>query len=456
MKKRIALMSLLAVTSVAACLEDRPRSGSDDDDGGANGGAGADTTATGGSGGESAGSGGTMEHPLGPQFLELGTNVSTLYDGESVIFTAVLTDPDGVEDVLGGSLKHADGSLYGTFDSGGQPGSYQMQVDWYAINQVASIDFAYGASQARGFIAEFWDSKGHVSTKEVNVALACSSGYAGCDGSCIDTMNDVYACGSCDKSCYDDLCVVDSFCQAGQCVGEENTCEWLDDQCTVGQCNPATGDCSEQTAPNGTACDDGDPCTSDDVCTAGLCAGTAAVGGTLFDEDFSDNTAGWTLGTEWGIGPATTSTGHESYNPDPANDFTATADDGVAGVVIGGNASKAATHAYYYLTSPAVDVAAVSGDVTLEFRRWLNSDYTPYMQNVVEVWNGTAWVAIWESAGTAISDASWQLISYDLTPYKNAALKVRFGHALVSTSAYTVSSWNLDDVKIKSDTVCGG
>ena len=167
----------------------------------------------------------------------------------------------------------------------------------------------------------------------------------------------------------------------------------------------------------------------------------------IFNEDFSDNSAGWTLGTEWMIGPATASSPLPPGNPDPATDTTPTADNGVAGVIIGGNATTA-LHGYYYLTSPAIN-ANFPGTLTLEFYRWLNSDYTPYMQNAVEVWNGSAWVTVWQSGGSpSIFENAWSLQTYDLTPYKNAALQVRFGHTVGSSGAYIVSSWNIDDVRL--------
>lgn len=103
---------------------------------------------------------------------------------------------------------------------------------------------------------------------------------------------------------------------------------------------------------------------------------------TLFFEDFSDNSAGWTLGTEWQIGPATGSPGSGHGNPDPAQDFTPTSDNGLAGVIIGGNATTS-LHDYYFLTSPVINLSNAFTPVTLSFRRWLNSDYLPFMQNVV-------------------------------------------------------------------------
>src|SRR5688572_16528714 len=49
--------------------------------------------------------------PGAPVFLSLQTNVSKITAGESVIFTAVLTDPDGVDDIVGGTLSDQTGMI---------------------------------------------------------------------------------------------------------------------------------------------------------------------------------------------------------------------------------------------------------------------------------------------------------------------------------------------------------
>jgi MYXO-CTERM domain-containing protein len=66
-------------------------------------------------------------------------------------------------------------------------------------------------------------------------------------------------------------------CTAGVCAGVP-LCSGVvcsaSDQCHVaGTCDPATGQCSSPNASDGTSCDDGNPNTAGDVCTAGLCAG---------------------------------------------------------------------------------------------------------------------------------------------------------------------------------------
>lgn len=193
-------------------------------------------------------------------------------------------------------------------------------------------------------------------------------------------------------------------------------------------------------------CDDGIQNGDEtDVDCGGACGPCCSP--VIFSEDFSDNSQGWTLGPEWQIGAATPSTGGV-YGADPADDHSSTADDGVAGVVIGGNASKI-IHGFYYLTSPVIDTSAAAGPISLSYYRWLNSDYTPYMQNRVEVWNGSSWVVLWQSGSApGVQDTAWTLMQHDLTPYKNAGLQVRFGFNIGSNGVFTVGSWNLDDVSI--------
>ncbi|MCB9315720.1 MAG: HYR domain-containing protein, partial [Lewinellaceae bacterium] len=166
-----------------------------------------------------------------------------------------------------------------------------------------------------------------------------------------------------------------------------------------------------------------------------------------FTEDFSDNSAGWTLGTEWEIGPTANGCVFQ-VTDDPALDNTPTADNGVAAVVLGGCASTS-PHGFYYLTSPVFDVSGVTGILNLEYYRFLNSDYTPFMKNVVEVYDGTNWVSIWETGSApGVMDPSWTYQIFDISAHKNANLQVRFGFNIGSAGVYTIGGWNLDDFSL--------
>lgn len=218
--------------------------------------------------------------------------------------------------------------------------------------------------------------------------------------------------------------------------------------CTADTCNPLTGGATFTPIP----VTDGDACTTDS-CDATRAFVHTLVGASYMAESFNGLVAptGWTAGTEWGFGAATVSSGNVYGNPDPAFDFSpSTTDNGIAGVVIGGNASVT-THTAYYLTSKTVSTSGLpSGQkLYLTFRRWLNSDYSPYMVNTVEVYNGLTWVSLFASgASPGVQDAAWTLQQFDITAHKNALMQVRWGFTS-STNALTVSQWNLDDVAIQ-------
>jgi len=205
-------------------------------------------------------------------------------------------------------------------------------------------------------------------------------------------------------------------------------------------------------------------CRQPPVCGDGMCNGDETCSSCpadclthLFAEDFSDNAAGWTLGPEWQIGPAQASSCGDSGADDPDTDHSATSDDGVAGVAIGGCATTL-MHPYAYLESPAFDTSTGNAGVVLTFYRWLDSDQRPFMTSDVEVWNGSQWIAVWTqpSDGFPLFDnpsaggPGWNLQQLDLTPYKNAAMRIRFGFKIEDPQVYSVGSWNIDDVRVSS------
>jgi len=271
-------------------------------------------------------------------------------------------------------------------------------------------------------------------------------------------------------------CTDGDHCSAGECTGAPKVCAVpIDQPCMVGFCDEAdnlcilvpgndgaacedgsictSGDsCAAGTcqggspANEGASCDDGSACTLGDACTAGSCVGTVGGFDVYFVEDFSDNSQGWTLGQEWEIGPAQVSPAGASY-PDPDSDHSPTADDGVAGVEIGGLASTS-IHGYRWLESPVFDTSAAGGAVVLSFWRWLNSDYEPWMNNAIQVFDGANWVEVWSSGSDPIADDAWTFQQHDITALKNSQMRIRFGHEVGQDGAYEMSSWNLDDIMV--------
>jgi len=167
---------------------------------------------------------------------------------DTLILTAVLTDDDGIDDIIGGSLVDPDsGASYGAFQTSASEGSYQLTLSWGALNAVDPIDFSSSAS--RRLQARFFDVAGHEAAQSVTVTLTCNGGPA-CDGSCgaarcsdgqctssdgypdsnqwgicggvcrdLATNND---CGACNATCGGTCALVSSeyvacTCQAGDC-----------------------------------------------------------------------------------------------------------------------------------------------------------------------------------------------------------------------------------------------
>lgn len=98
-----------------------------------------------------------------------------------------------------------------------------------------------------------------------------------------------------------------------------------------------------------------------------------------------------------------------------------------------------------YMTSPAFNSTTVNGAVKLNFSRWLNIEAAASRKATVDVYNGAAWINVWTNVA-AVSDNAWTTQTLDLTAYKNAAMKVRFGWSGAATSK--VSGWNIDDLSV--------
>ncbi|MFH1533067.1 MAG: hypothetical protein ABIK09_20265 [Pseudomonadota bacterium] len=245
---------------------------------------------------------------------------------------------------------------------------------------------------------------------------------------------------------YGELCTndwIEGCCLKNSDCADDDPCTWdlcVDNVCQfIGLC--CAGD---------EECDDGDDVCTTDACVGGACVFTptgadGCCSEPLFRDDFSED-LGWEYGYSWERGEAIASV-NSVYNDDPDLDHSSSADDNLAGVVIGGMAPTS-LGGFYWLTSPQVDISQAVAP-HLSYWRWLNSDYTPYMQNKVEVYNGSAWVNVWITGSSpGVSDSAWGHHDYDVTQYKSASFRVRFGYNVGSAGVFTISSWNLDDVQL--------
>ncbi len=141
--------------------------------------------------------------------------------------------------------------------------------------------------------------------------VTCGPGFADCDNNgkngCETALTTLDDCGACGAACEDDgnpctaescaaaacahppvvdgttcddgsACTQGDTCQAGACAGTSPVLCSGGDACHgAGVCDPATGACFDPELPDGSGCDDGDPCTLSDACHAGVCTGVESA-----------------------------------------------------------------------------------------------------------------------------------------------------------------------------------
>jgi hypothetical protein len=172
--------------------------------------------ATGGTAGTDAtgGTSGTGSTDMPPRILTFSTNVTSLEPRQSVTFTAVVTDPNGIDNLIGGTLGAPGGNpSYGAFVTAAAEGSYSLVMTWEQIQQATPLpdDSAEGVLT---FEAKFFDAEGNSVTQTVDVELVCDvdgGPKVCCGGEPIDTSSDDFHCGACNNVCEDSLCS-DSEC----------------------------------------------------------------------------------------------------------------------------------------------------------------------------------------------------------------------------------------------------
>ncbi len=147
-----------------------------------------------------------------------------------------------------------------------------------------TCDNRFGCQHANN--TNFCNDGNACTVEDVCVNGVCQAGFpATCNDnnactadSCVPAMGCVYTPVPNGAACDDgSVCTTGDVCVSGTCHGAPVVCA-APDQCHVGgTCDPVSGACTYSPKPNGTACNDGNPCTANDVCVNGVCKGTAGV-----------------------------------------------------------------------------------------------------------------------------------------------------------------------------------
>ncbi|MFC1654515.1 RCC1 domain-containing protein [Myxococcota bacterium] len=105
-----------------------------------------------------------------------------------------------------------------------------------------------------------------------------------CSGAATDDCHEGYCAsgtGVCQERpldgtpCDDGVNCTTDQCEGGVCVGRTIDCSGLNDGCNVGRCDEPTGNCIARPRTDGTPCNDSLYCTVGDACAAGVCSGPA-------------------------------------------------------------------------------------------------------------------------------------------------------------------------------------
>jgi hypothetical protein len=152
-----------------------------------------------------------------------------------LIVTAVVTHPQGIAQIIGGTLTDPSGASYGAFMVSTTSGSYSITLTWSAIELVQDITTG-PAGEPRMFVATFYDQAGHSTAKSFTIQLTCGAAmYGACNGTCT-SLQGLNNCGSCGRTCTAYFMISSN---SGLSCSSDGKCERLQQTTTIQSCNDA-------------------------------------------------------------------------------------------------------------------------------------------------------------------------------------------------------------------------
>ncbi len=242
-------------------------------------------------------------------------------------------------------------------------------------------------------------------------------------------------------------CTSPDRCTKGKCVGTPKDC---DDgvACTVDSCDQ--GNCKHAPAIDGTACNDGDPCTLTSACKSGQCTGEDKCGSkTVLTDAFPcDGKSTWTF-----VPMSSTTTPTFAVDATPS-----------APVAKSPKCSLNFNNGKNYVAAKGgrIQGSAVSATVTLptsagvELRFWSYHDTESsqgYDKRFVEV-SDDGFVANVQQVQLANNQGlkTWTLRTVDLGKWVGKSVKIRFRFDSVDGISNTGAGWFVDDLSVVAKT----
>ena len=148
-----------------------------------------------------------------PVIVSFTTNLQIMEPGDNLIFSAIVTDPQGVDDVIGGTLQ---AQLVEPMEPSPprRVKGLTLTLNWDDLDTVDPIATPPGGN-TRTFVAEFFDQSANATTATATISLQCEdTSLAACGNRCVDIAEDLEHCGICNNACGDDGICVEAFAVA--------------------------------------------------------------------------------------------------------------------------------------------------------------------------------------------------------------------------------------------------
>lgn len=196
-----------------------------------------------------------------PRILSLSSNSDRLLDGQALRISVVATDPDGVDDLVGGVVRDpASERNYGALATAASEGAYSLDLSWEAIATVSEMSADFADDARVPFDVVLFDQAGNEVVERLNVAFHCE-GTQLCDGECLFPSDD--HCGACGRACSAEAGgAVDVSCQreetAAHCVYADwwETPDWNPDITCDAWCEGLGLRCADRHRHRDVRCDD--------------------------------------------------------------------------------------------------------------------------------------------------------------------------------------------------------